>query len=85
VILATQEAEIRRSEVQSQPKQVVLDTHLENTPHKKRAGGVDQVVQCLPTKLEALSSNPSTTKKKKKVNALTHPCTLGLYTKEIPR
>jgi hypothetical protein len=27
VILATQEAEIRRIEVQSQPRQIVLETH----------------------------------------------------------
>jgi hypothetical protein len=27
-----------------------------------RAGGVAQVVQCLPSKCEVLSSNPSTTK-----------------------
>jgi hypothetical protein len=31
-----------------------------------RAGGVTQVVECLPNKSEALSSNPSMAKKKKK-------------------
>jgi hypothetical protein len=31
----------------------------------KRAGGVTQVVQCLPSKCKALSSNPKTTKKRK--------------------
>jgi hypothetical protein len=30
---------------------------------KKRAGGVVQVVECLPSKYEALSLNPNTTKK----------------------
>jgi hypothetical protein len=30
------------------------------------AGGVAQVIQCLPNNCEALSSNPITTKKKKK-------------------
>jgi hypothetical protein len=31
--------------------------------HKKRAGGVAQVIECLPRKHEALSLNPSTVKK----------------------
>jgi hypothetical protein len=35
VILATQEAEIRRITVQSQPRQIVLDTLSQNTQHKK--------------------------------------------------
>jgi hypothetical protein len=34
--------------------------------HSPRAGGVLQVLQRLPSKCEALSSNPSTAKKKKK-------------------
>jgi hypothetical protein len=29
----------------------------------KRAGGVTQVVECLPSKYQSLSSNPSTTQK----------------------
>jgi hypothetical protein len=33
---------------------------------QKRAGGVAQVVELLPSKCEALSSNPNTAKKKKK-------------------
>jgi hypothetical protein len=32
---------------------------------KKRADGVAQAIECLPSKREALSSNPSTEKKKK--------------------
>jgi hypothetical protein len=32
----------------------------------ERVGEVAQVVECLPNKLEALTSNPITTKKKKK-------------------
>jgi hypothetical protein len=32
----------------------------------KRAGGMVQVAECLPSKCEAVSSNPSTAKKKKK-------------------
>jgi hypothetical protein len=40
--LATQEAENRRIKVQSQPGQIVYETYLENTHHKKRAGGVAQ-------------------------------------------
>jgi hypothetical protein len=41
IILATQEAEIRRIEVQSQPRQIVRDSILKN-PSQKRAGGVAQ-------------------------------------------
>jgi hypothetical protein len=40
-IIATQEAEIRRIVVQSQPKQIVYET-LSHKKHKKRAGGVAQ-------------------------------------------
>jgi hypothetical protein len=36
------------------------------TNTQKRVGGVAQVVKRLPSKYEALSSNPSTGKKKKK-------------------
>jgi hypothetical protein len=60
VILATQEAEIRRIMIQSQPRQIVRETlSRKNSSHKKkkkRAGGVAQGL--------ALSSNPSTKKKK---------------------
>jgi hypothetical protein len=44
VILTTQEAEIRRTEVQSQPRQIVHKTLSSKTHHKKRAGGVAQGV-----------------------------------------
>jgi hypothetical protein len=40
--------------------------YLKNKPKAKRAGGVAEVVECLPSKPEALSSNPSNSKKKKK-------------------
>jgi hypothetical protein len=36
-----------------------------NPSEKKGAGGVAQVVEGLPSKREPLSSNPSTTKRKK--------------------
>jgi hypothetical protein len=42
VILATQEAEIRRTEVQSQPQQTVCKTLSRKNPSQKRAGGVAQ-------------------------------------------
>jgi hypothetical protein len=35
VILATQEAEISRTEVQSQPEQIVLETLSQKTHHEK--------------------------------------------------
>jgi hypothetical protein len=61
VILATQEGEIRRIAVQSQPL-----AKRKYSTQKNRAGAVPQVVECLPSKHEALSSNLSTDKKKKK-------------------
>jgi hypothetical protein len=42
VILATQEAELRRIEVQSQPGQIVHKTLSRKTLHKNRAGGMAQ-------------------------------------------
>jgi hypothetical protein len=42
VILATQEAEIRRITVQSQPRQIVLKTLSRKHPSTKRAGEVAQ-------------------------------------------
>jgi hypothetical protein len=67
IILATQEAEIRGIVVQSQPREIVHETPSQKYPTQKRAGAVPQGVECQPSKREALSSNPSTTKKKKKV------------------
>jgi hypothetical protein len=37
----------------------------------QEAGGVAQVVECLPSQLEVLSSNPNIAKKKKKSRAYT--------------
>jgi hypothetical protein len=59
VILATQEAEVRRIEVRSQPGQIVLGTLSRKTHHKKG------LVEWL--KVKALSSSHSTAKKKKKM------------------
>jgi hypothetical protein len=42
IILATQEAEIRRITVQSQPRQIVLKSLSQKTLHKSRAGGMAQ-------------------------------------------
>jgi hypothetical protein len=64
IILTTQETEIRRISIQSQPRQIVLETLSQKNPSHKGAGGVALV--CLPRKHEALTSNPDTTKKKKK-------------------
>jgi hypothetical protein len=44
VILATQEAEIRRISVQSHPGQIVHEILSQNNPSQKRAGGVAQGV-----------------------------------------
>jgi hypothetical protein len=40
VILATQEADIRRIEVRSQPVEIVHETLSQKTLYKNRAGGV---------------------------------------------
>jgi hypothetical protein len=65
VILATQEGEIRKISVQSQPRQKVRP-YLKNAQHtKKRASGVAQVVNHLPSKCEAQSSNPVISKTNK--------------------
>jgi hypothetical protein len=42
VILATQEAEIRRIEIQSQPQQMVCETLSRKNPPQKSASGVTQ-------------------------------------------
>jgi hypothetical protein len=42
VILATQEAEIRRIMVRSQPRQIVHETLSRKNPSQKRVGGVAQ-------------------------------------------
>jgi acetolactate synthase small subunit len=55
VTLATEEAEIRRITIQSQPQQIVRETLSQKTHHKK--GLVEWI------KVKALSSNPSTEKK----------------------
>jgi hypothetical protein len=44
IILTTQEAEIRRITVQSQPGQIVCETLFQKSPSQKRAGGVAQGV-----------------------------------------
>jgi hypothetical protein len=66
VIPAAQEAEIRRITVQSQPRANSSETLSRRTLHEKRAGGAAQGVECLTSKCESLSSNPSAAKKKKK-------------------
>jgi hypothetical protein len=41
--------------------------YLKNTQCKNKAGGVAQMVECLSSKLEALSVNPNTAKKNKTI------------------
>jgi hypothetical protein len=56
IILGTQEAEIRRIVVQSQPRQIVTRSYLGKTHHKKSTGGVAPGV--------GPESNPSTANKR---------------------
>jgi hypothetical protein len=58
IILATQEAEIRRIKVQSQPGQITHEPYLEKPSTK--------IGLPMWLKVQALISNPSTAKKKKK-------------------
>jgi hypothetical protein len=44
VILAMQEAEIRKIVVQSQPRETILETLVQKNPSHKRGGGVTQPV-----------------------------------------
>jgi hypothetical protein len=60
IILATQEAEIRRIVVQSEPRQIVPMTLSQKTLSQKIG-----LMEWL--KVKALSSSPNTAKKKKKV------------------
>jgi hypothetical protein len=45
ISLATQEAKIRRTEVRSQPRQIVCETLSQKYPSQKRAGGMAQVTE----------------------------------------
>jgi hypothetical protein len=68
VILATQEAEIKRTAIQSQPWRIVHKILSQKYPSQKRAGrtgDVAQVVERLLCKREALSSNTIPTNKTK--------------------
>jgi hypothetical protein len=66
VILATQEAEIRRIVVGSRPVKIVFKTLSQKYPTQNTAGEVTRVLECLPSKCEALHSNPRDHQKKKK-------------------
>jgi hypothetical protein len=68
VILGSLEAEMRKIEFLSQPRQTVHEILSQKYP-TKRAGREAQVIEFLPRNYEALSSNPSTTKKRKKDNS----------------
>jgi hypothetical protein len=65
IILATQEAEIRRISVQNRPGQIVHETLSQKHSIQKMASGVAQVIECLASKHETLSSSPTTAKKEK--------------------
>jgi hypothetical protein len=64
VILATQETEIRRSMVQSQPGQIVHKTLSQKHPTHKRADRVAQAVVHLLSNGKALNSSPVLAQKK---------------------
>jgi hypothetical protein len=68
LILASQEAEIRRIVVQGQPQH--CETLSQKYLTQNRTGRVVEVIECLPSKHEALNSNPSTKKKKSPIHCL---------------
>jgi hypothetical protein len=76
IILATQEAEIRRIVVQSQPRQTVRETYLEKLFTK--IGLVEWL------KVKALSSSTSTTKKNKIKTISFRRTVLKLYSSATP-
>jgi hypothetical protein len=55
----------RNQDLWSQPGQIVREILSQKYPRQNRAGRVAQVIECLPSKCKTLSSNPSTTKRKK--------------------
>jgi hypothetical protein len=55
-------AEVRGIAVQRQPRQIVHEPLSQKYPVQKRAGGVAEAVQHLPSKHKTLSSNPNTIK-----------------------
>jgi hypothetical protein len=75
VIPAPREAEIRRITVRNQPRETVQETLYQKNPSQKRAGGVAQDV--------ALSSNPSTAKKKRLILKCMQDCKEPRITKTV--
>jgi hypothetical protein len=68
IILATWKAEIRRTAIQSQPRQPVCKTLSQKYPthtKKKTADGPAQVIKCLPGKSEPEFKSQYCQKKKK--------------------
>jgi hypothetical protein len=65
IILATQEAKIKRITVQDQPKQIVLETLSQKHPTQRKVGKVAHMGEHLPRKCEALCSNLSIVNKKR--------------------
>jgi hypothetical protein len=55
IIPATQETEIRKIMVQSQPGKIVHKTQSQKYPTQNRTGRMTQVAECLPSKCEALN------------------------------
>jgi hypothetical protein len=56
---------MQRITVPGQPKQIVQETPISKITRAKWTGGMAQAIEHLLCKCEALSSNPSLTKKKK--------------------
>jgi hypothetical protein len=68
ITVATQDAQIRRIEVQSQPRPTVCETLSQQNPSQKRTGGVAQGVG---PEFKLLQLSPSSKKKKTKERSIT--------------
>jgi hypothetical protein len=73
VILAPQEAEIRRITVCGQHRHIVHQSPSQKYPTQRTAGRNAQVIECLSSKHETQSSNASSLKKKKEIKKEFHP------------
>jgi hypothetical protein len=67
VVRATQQAKSGGLQFEAILGEVIMRTYLKKQTKIKRAGGEAQAVERLPSKCQALSSNPSTANRKRKL------------------
>jgi hypothetical protein len=75
VVCSSHPSDIRKKKIGglwSRPAWTKSESLFPKQPEQKWVGGVDQVVECLPCNCEALSSNSSITKNRKKKLNINH-------------